>query len=284
MGAREATTARQDRGIITVAPPATIALRLRLRTRAARLGNTLDHVNAHLAWKIHCRAFISDQRRLCVPTCSPSVMHKLPWRPVPERGNSVRVQGVPLGKAICSRRFFFIYHAMLDCQQVVGIPNQSTFTSCFQGYYCPTGSSNYYGCPAGYYCPAGVASSTACAAGKFQPSGVQPSCLNCPAGFYCAGAGNTGYTACAVGTYTPSTNGASCTSCSSGQYQDGTGSTGCKACPAGYYCATTGLSGYSGQCESGTYASAGSTGCTHCASGQFQATGGGGSCTACPAG
>lgn len=85
-----------------------------------------------------------------------------------------------------------------DCQPCTGgyYCDQDGLSSpkgkCLQGYYCPSEAKitvptpSTYQCPKGYYCGNGTAHPRSCPPGKYQPSQVEYTCLNCPAGKYCA--------------------------------------------------------------------------------------------------
>ena len=156
----------------------------------------------------------------------------------------------------------------------------------------PTGKTRAIEWPAGYYCPAASATPTACAAGKYNAvSGqrVSSAWLDCPAGKYWAGTGNTGITGtcqsgyyCAAGsssaTQTPAPLGyystagaASATKCSPGYYQDTTGQSSWKPCTAGNYCPGFGSQSMT-ICPAGSYWPALSNKPTPCPQGTFSAS------------
>ena len=58
---------------------------------------------------------------------------------------------------------------------------------CLPGYYCTGGSttSTQYKTPPGTYSNAGATAPINCTLGTYQPSWASPSCLQCPAGYYC---------------------------------------------------------------------------------------------------
>ncbi len=92
------------------------------------------------------------------------------------------------------------------CRAGVGtqIPMPKNFSSpqrCFDGFFCPRGSSSPEGagpCPNGYFCP------------------TQMDALKCPQGHYCPGVGNSYPIECYPGTYNPFEGQANCTVCPTG--------------------------------------------------------------------
>jgi len=44
---------------------------------------------------------------------------------------------------------------------------------------------NQFACPVGYRCPAGSATPDLCPNGEYQDQTTQPSCKECPGGYYC---------------------------------------------------------------------------------------------------
>ena len=116
----------------------------------------------------------------------------------------------------------------------------TTYYTCPAGYYCPASSGTYYSCAAGKYSGSGASACSNCPGGQYQNLASQtsckgfviiralsrccfssaegttpftsscvalafifePSCLRCPAGYYCP-AGSTAYYTCPAGYYCP---------------------------------------------------------------------------------
>lgn len=59
--------------------------------------------------------------------------------------------------------------------------------NCDSGYYCPIGeiTPNRLPCPVGYKCPAGSDAPILCPNGEYQELTGQPTCDQCPGGYYC---------------------------------------------------------------------------------------------------
>lgn len=117
---------------------------------------------------------------------------------------------------------------------------------CDDGYYCLEGShtsrpNTTYGgrCPAGYKCPQGSAWPQPCERGTYQNATGQKVCLDCPAGYFCAG-NTTVPEICPTGYYCPLNSYAGVTNaCPVGTFNNLTGQTqqgDCVACTPGYYC------------------------------------------------
>lgn len=119
---------------------------------------------------------------------------------------------------------------------------------CFQGYYCPAGSSSprptAYSCAKGQYCPAGSVAPISCLPGYYQNSVKQGSCMPCPRGYYCP-SGSIAFAShdCAAGYYCPEASAiATQNACPAGTYNPNTNafsSNQCVACTPGYYCPNT---------------------------------------------
>ena len=149
-------------------------------------------------------------------------------------------------------------------------PDSTTESVCYNGEYCPAGSTTRSDCPAGYYC-SGPSSRTQCDVGYSCParstsqtscgySGLQAGLVwsnprvdctfrQCSAGYYCPNA--TTETACESGTYS-SAGATTCTTCSRtcqvGEYQTtactATTNRVCTGCASWMYCAYPGLTNY----------------------------------------
>lgn len=113
---------------------------------------------------------------------------------------------------------------------VTEIPIPKNFSSpqrCFDGYFCPRGSTSPEGagpCPNGYFCP------------------NQLDAIICPPGHYCPGVGNRDPIECYPGTYNPFEGMANCTVCPTGHICPGWGLLLPEPCPAGFVCMSLGLS------------------------------------------
>ena len=129
--------------------------------------------------------------------------------------------------------------------------------SCQAGYYCPTQSSSQMQNAAqpGYFTSSGASAQTQCAAGSYTPDYATSVCTQCPAGYLCPAAGNTGaFTDCPAGQYCP-LGSSSGTNCPIGTYsptKNLKAATDCLDCPPGSYCLGGG-STVSGQCNTGYY-------------------------------
>ncbi|CAM9116223.1 unnamed protein product [Choristocarpus tenellus] len=122
--------------------------------------------------------------------------------------------------------------------------NFSTPQRCFDGFFCPRGSSTPEGsgpCPTGYFCPTPFAA------------------VACPQGQYCPGVANTKPRECSPGSYNMQVAQSNCTLCDTGHICPGWGTIYPELCPAGFVCVAQGLSapillcppGY--YCQEGTY-------------------------------
>ncbi|EDO40914.1 predicted protein, partial [Nematostella vectensis] len=144
-------------------------------------------------------------------------------------------------------------------------PGQSSCKSCEPGYYCLLGTVNFNNtvCPSGHYCPGGTETSTQypCPAGTYNRLAGQTndsSCVNCTAGKYCEGPGNSWPTGdCSGGWYCTGgartnmtiTHGGRCTA---GHYCP-VGSPAMMPCDGGKYCAVDGLDSPTDDCIAGFY-------------------------------
>ena len=145
---------------------------------------------------------------------------------------------------------------------------------CSPGYYCeigvdtPTPAGMHTGvgglCPEGHYCPMGSTHPLGCPAGTYQDLIGQPSCEECPAGYYCLANSTTFLdTPCPPGYYCP--NGTTHSyqfPCPAGSYNPSNGSDGvegCSLCPQRMYCEGEGQPLPTGFCSSGFYCFLGST-------------------------
>ncbi|XP_063762752.1 SCO-spondin isoform X2 [Eleginops maclovinus] len=127
---------------------------------------------------------------------------------------------------------------------------------CQAGYYCP-GKDNSsqqasIPCSPGNMCPPGSGTQVPCLPGTYQDLPGQEECVQCPAGFYCAGSGDAG-TVHVSGTHNP-------TLCPKGHYcpPGAVSIEVCQPCLPGHYCAEVGLSSTSGLCNPGFYCREGS--------------------------
>ncbi|XP_071958404.1 uncharacterized protein [Antedon mediterranea] len=133
--------------------------------------------------------------------------------------------------------------------------------NCTAGWYCNHTSSepDQYICPSGYYCPDGTAVPIGCPSGTYSGSegnNELADCLNCTAGKYCEGDGNSapdadcapGYYCpggqdigtptdlqCPVGHYCPESSHEPIV-CTNGTYQPLMTMSDCDLCPEAYYC------------------------------------------------
>lgn len=110
----------------------------------------------------------------------------------------------------------------------VSVPmNYSTPQKCFNGFFCPAGSTTPEGsgpCPSGYFCPT-----------LFQA-------IACPPGQFCPGVANTKPKDCMPGTYNPFSTQSNCTLCHSGFICPEWASIAPRKCPPGFVCVAQGLS------------------------------------------
>lgn len=120
--------------------------------------------------------------------------------------------------------------------------NFSTPQKCFQGFFCPRGSSTPEGqgpCPTGHYCPTDV------------------DAVVCPAGQFCPGVGNIRPRDCYPGTYNSIVKQSNCTLCPSGYVCPQWKMLAPVLCPAGFVCISTGLSSPALLCPPGYICSLG---------------------------
>ncbi|DBA03616.1 TPA: hypothetical protein N0F65_006795 [Lagenidium giganteum] len=123
-------------------------------------------------------------------------------------------------------------------QQQLVDQNFSTPQKCFQGFFCPRGSSTPEGqgpCPTGHYCP------------------TDTDAIGCPPGKYCPGVGNIHPKDCYPGTYNPYPRQSNCTLCPTGHVCPSWHMTAPVLCPAGFVCISTGLSAPVLLCPPGYY-------------------------------
>lgn len=116
--------------------------------------------------------------------------------------------------------------------------NYSTPQPCFEGYFCPRGSTSAEGsgpCPTGHFCPS------------------HSQAIACPVSHYCPGVGNTYPKACLPGTYSNTTGQSYCSLCKIGYMCPGTGQRIPSKCSAGYVCDSEGLSLPTKLCPPGYY-------------------------------
>nr|CCA22724.1 conserved hypothetical protein [Albugo laibachii Nc14] len=114
--------------------------------------------------------------------------------------------------------------------------------NCFDGFFCPFGSSAPEGrgpCPTGYYCPKST------------------DAIGCPVGHYCPGVGNVRPKPCIPGSYNPDLRRSSCTICSIGFVCPKWSMEHPILCPAGFVCNTAGLPAPVLLCPPGYYCEAG---------------------------
>lgn len=122
--------------------------------------------------------------------------------------------------------------------------NFSTPQKCFDGFFCPRGSSTPEGkgpCPTGHYCPSDTLA------------------VKCERGHYCPGVGNTKPLPCYPGTYAPNETQSSCVLCEKGEICPGWNRTEPLPCPAGFVCDSSGLSEPNVLCPNGYYCDEGTT-------------------------
>lgn len=138
-------------------------------------------------------------------------------------------------------------------------------------------------CPAGTYllydvctpCPRGTFSSspgalsaticTPCLPGTFRSTVGGSSCLQCPAGGYCAGHGLTAWFACRPSLYQPQPGKTSCIECPPGAFASATKSTACTLCHAGWFQPVSGAQRCL-QCQPTHFSSSGDHTCSPCGS------------------
>jgi len=113
---------------------------------------------------------------------------------------------------------------------------------CFDGFFCPRGSSTPEGrgpCPTGHFCP--------------SPTEA----FICPPGHYCPEVGNVRPLECYPGTYNPSHMRSNCTLCPPGHVCPRWGMLEPEICPAGFVCVESGLPEPVIMCPPGFYCEAG---------------------------
>eukprot|EP01029_Cantina_marsupialis_P013339 TRINITY_DN2955_c0_g4_i3.p1 TRINITY_DN2955_c0_g4~~TRINITY_DN2955_c0_g4_i3.p1 ORF type:complete len:2510 (+),score=474.52 TRINITY_DN2955_c0_g4_i3:87-7616(+) len=118
------------------------------------------------------------------------------------------------------------------------VKNFSTPQKCFNGFYCPIGSTTPEGdgpCTTGHYCPDDVTS------------------IPCPIGHFCPKVGNIRALECRPGTYNPLTMQSKCVLCPPGHICPGWGRTEPDICPAGFVCMEPGLSAPVFECPAGYF-------------------------------
>jgi hypothetical protein len=129
------------------------------------------------------------------------------------------------------------------CREGVGsntsiLNDYSTPQPCFEGYFCPKGSTSAEGsgpCPVGHYCP-----SVSLA-------------IPCPVSHYCPGVGISYPKVCLPGTYSNTTGQSYCSLCKIGYMCPDAGQRVPRKCSAGYVCDSEGLSLPTKLCPSGYY-------------------------------
>jgi hypothetical protein len=120
--------------------------------------------------------------------------------------------------------------------------NFSAPQRCYDGFFCPRGSSTPEGrgpCPTGHYCP------------------TPTDAYICPVGHYCPEVGNTRPLECYPGTYNPLLKQSNCTLCPPGHICPSWGMTEPEICPAGFVCIESGLPEPVVMCPPGFYCEAG---------------------------
>ncbi|KAK7882551.1 hypothetical protein WMY93_028725 [Mugilogobius chulae] len=163
----------------------------------------------------------------------------------------------------------------------------SSCLPCLPGFFCATRGLSFPTqiCPAGYYCPGVVngsfQSSVLCSPGNMCPLGSktqlpclpgsyqslpgQLECVECPAGFYCAGlfdnitgqmSGTRTPLLCPRGYYCPpGTKTGIAMPCPAGTFNNQMGlpnKSSCDLCPPGQFCSSSGLTAPTGLCSPGT--------------------------------
>ena len=122
--------------------------------------------------------------------------------------------------------------------------NFSTPQKCFDGFFCPRGSTSPEGsgpCPSGYYCPS------------------QQLAVKCDVGHYCPGVGNVEPLTCYPGTYARFEAQTRCTRCEKGHICPGWGRENPILCPVGFVCDSTGLSSPFTFCPEGYFCEEGTS-------------------------
>lgn len=122
--------------------------------------------------------------------------------------------------------------------EVPEMANYSTPQRCFDGFFCPRGSSYPEGsgpCPTGYYCPTPIEA------------------IPCAQGQFCPGVANVRPKDCLPGTYNPSVSQSNCTTCESGYICPGWARILPEVCPPGFVCTGRGLSAPVVLCPSGYF-------------------------------
>ena len=139
---------------------------------------------------------------------------------------------------------------------------------CPAGYYCLNETSDYtsYRCPVGHFCPSGTSDpyQFPCPPGTYNPNELASnltSCLDCTAGKYCEGSGNSAPTnSCAAGYYCPGKidNPKPAQHKCEVRHYCPVESPSMVVCTAGSYCETEGLDKPTGICDQGFYCPNGS--------------------------
>ncbi|XP_023933458.1 uncharacterized protein LOC106181652, partial [Lingula anatina] len=137
---------------------------------------------------------------------------------------------------------------------------------CTEGYYCPGGMNmstpHEYRCPVGHYCPTGSGAPIRCNNGTYQDQETQPTCITCPAGYFCDNTMaivvlDNSTTVCPIGSYCPAgTSYSNEFLCPIGTFNNRTGlqqESDCSPCLGGYYCPMPGMVTPTDLCSPGYY-------------------------------
>ena len=201
--------------------------------------------------------------------------------------------GGPHGPTACTPGTTCPYTGMSQpypCKAGFFCPATGIISACWDGYYCPSGSSTITPCPTNTWgnstgqalevlaCSYTCGLTPGCQPGQYTTScllnfqGICQNCQSCSAGQYQIGCSGTGITddsscqACAADTYSADASVRQCTACPTGATSSA-GSSGC-TCNAGY--AQTSETSCAA-CQPNSYSSAGATSCP-CNSGFLRQT------------
>ncbi|KAM9734328.1 uncharacterized protein ACNS7B_016072 [Menidia menidia] len=133
---------------------------------------------------------------------------------------------------------------------------------CPAGSYCPGRDNTSEGvsiaCSPGNKCPPGSYRQIPCLPGTYQSLAGQEDCVDCPAGFFCAGSENSGTHTpmlCPEGHYCPpGTQTGFAFPCPAGSFSGQMGlsnKSDCEPCAPGWYCSSSGLAAPTGVCSPG---------------------------------
>lgn len=124
-------------------------------------------------------------------------------------------------------------------------PTTSGSGHCFEGHYCPPGTSSPIQVPLGSFSSdTSAVAPTTCFPGLYSPLHGTIECNVCPAGYSCQGYGTYEPEICKVGYYRSLADSVTCRLCPTGTYSIFNGSTDisqCLPCPEGRVCGEQGM-------------------------------------------